>query len=197
MIDYISGKLSSKTPTYAVIECAGVGYRLNISLHTFSKIEDTEACKLFAHLSIKEDAHTLYGFADEQERLVFRHLIQVSGIGANTARLMLSSLSPLEIQHAILNKNVTQLQSIKGIGAKTAQRVILDLQDKIGKGEVNSHITHLPGVPYNNIKEEALSALVTLGFAKNAAEKIVDQILKLQGTAITVEQLIKSALKAL
>ena len=104
MIDYIKGKLAGKTPTYAVIECAGVGYRLNISLHTYSQIEESESCKLFAHLSIKEDAHTLYGFADQQERQVFRHLIQVSGIGTNTARLMLSSMSPIEIQQAILNK---------------------------------------------------------------------------------------------
>jgi Holliday junction DNA helicase RuvA len=197
MIDYIKGKLAGKTPTYAVIECSGVGYRLNISLHTFSQIEEAESCKLFAHLSIKEDAHTLYGFAEQQERQVFRHLIQVSGIGANTARLMLSSMSPLEIQHAILNKNVSLLQSIKGIGAKTAQRVILDLQDKIGKGDDNSLMAALPGAINNNIKEEALSALITLGFAKIAAERVVDQVIKSHGAAITVEQLIKGALKAL
>jgi Holliday junction DNA helicase RuvA len=196
MIEYIEGRLSIKTPTYAVIECAGVGYRLNISLHTYSKIEASEKCKLFAHLSIKEDAHTLYGFADDQERQVFRHLILVSGIGANTARLMLSSLSPQEIQQAILNKNVSQLQSIKGIGAKTAQRVILDLQDKIGKADVGNSILTVQS-SYNNIREEALSALITLGFVKNAAEKVVDQVIKSQGTGLTVEQLIKGALKAL
>jgi Holliday junction DNA helicase RuvA len=197
MIDYIKGKLAGKTLTYAVIECSGVGYHLNISLHTYSQIEETESCKLFAHLSIKEDAHTLYGFADQQERQVFRHLIQVSGIGANTARLMLSSMSPLEIQQAILNKNVSLLQSIKGIGAKTAQRVILELQDKIGKGDDGSLLVTLSGALNNNIKEEALSALITLGFAKIAAEKVVDQVIKSHGAAITVEQLIKGALKAL
>lgn len=196
MIEYIDGKLSQKTPTYAIIECSGVGYHLNISLNTFSKIGAEERCKLYTHLSIKEDAHTLYGFADEQERQVFRLLILVSGIGANTARLMLSSLSPKEIQLAILNSNVAQLQSIKGIGAKTAQRVIIDLQDKIGKEDAASFAPIMAGFN-NNIREEALSALITLGFAKNSAEKTLDQIIKSQGAVMSVEQLIKSALKAL
>ncbi len=196
MIEYIDGRLTQKTPTYAVIECSGVGYHLKISLHTYSKIGEQERCKLYTHLSIKEDAHTLYGFSDEQERQVFRLLILVSGIGTNTARLMLSSLSPKEIQLAILSNNVAQLQSIKGIGAKTAQRVIIDLQDKIGREDTAS-LSPLIGGFNNNIKDEALSALVTLGFAKNAAEKTLDQIIKSQGSAMSVEQLIKNALKAL
>ncbi len=196
MIEYIDGKLAQKNPTYVVIDCAGIGYHINISLNTFTKLGEGERCKLFTHLSIKEDAHTLFGFADEEERVVFRLLILVSGIGTNTARLMLSSLSPRDIQAAILSNNVAQIQSIKGIGAKTAQRVILDLKDKVGKEGAAAFSSIISGIN-NNIKEEALSALVTLGFAKNTAEKTLDQVIKLHGAAMTVEQMIKGALKAL
>lgn len=194
MIHHLDGKLISKNPTQLVIECAGVGYVVNISLHTFSKITDSERCKVFTHLSIKEDAHTLYGFFDEEERQLFRHLISVSGIGTNTARMMLSSLSPTEIQQAIINGNAAVLQNIKGIGGKTALRTIIELKDKLGKA--SGVVTGITNLNYNKTKEEALGALTTLGFVKSNAEKVIDQIIR-KNADITVEQLIKEALKSL
>jgi Holliday junction DNA helicase RuvA len=191
MYDYISGKVISKTATHVVIECSGIGYHLNISLNTYSRVNEGEHCKIFTHLAIKEDAHTLYGFADEDERKMFRNLISVSGVGASTARMILSSLSSSELEEAILTGNAPMLQNIKGIGAKSAQRIIIDLKDKMGKSETSSKIV---SVLYNRNREEALSALITLGFAKNAAEKSLDHAIKNNGTNLSVENLIKSAL---
>ncbi len=194
MYAYFEGNLIEKTPTYAVIDCNGVGYMINISLNTFSKIKDETKCRLYTHLTVKEDAHTLYGFFDDNERILFRQLISVSGIGPNTARMMLSSLSPDEIIQAILMGNVTLIQSIKGIGGKTAQRIILDLKDKMGKITFDKDIF---SSSHNTKKEEALSALVMLGFNKAVAEKTLDKIIRLEEATATVEVLIKSALKVL
>jgi Holliday junction DNA helicase RuvA len=194
MYEYISGKLTVKTATYIVVEAGGIGYNINISLNTFSRIKDLDHCKIYTHLAIKEDAHTLYGFADETEKKLFRHLISVSGVGAGTARMILSSLSPPELQQCIVTGNAPVLQNIKGIGAKSAQRIIIDLKDKLGK-ETAGDI--LPVTRSNTTREEALSALVTLGFARNIAEKSVDQILRTTTVDISVEALIKSALNNL
>ena len=194
MYAYIDGKLTFKCPTYVIIDAGGVGYHINISLHTFSLLGDDERCKLFTWLHVKEDAHTLYGFADEGERRLFLHLISISGIGPNTGRMMLSSITPDEIQTAIVNGNVPLIQRIKGIGPKSAQRIILELQDKLRKEGPGA----LTAIPANKTaKDEALSALVMLGFARNAAEKVVDQEINKNGAALTVEQLIKLALKSL
>jgi Holliday junction DNA helicase RuvA len=194
MYAYIDGKLVFKNPAYVVIEAGGIGYHINISLNTFSKLGDAERCRLFVWLHVKEDAHTLYGFADEGEKRLFLHLISVSGIGPNTGRMMLSSITPEEIQTAIVKGNVSQIQRIKGIGPKSAQRVILELQDKLRKEGPDT----LSAMPANNtVRDEALSALVMLGFARNAAEKVIDQELKKTEDSLTVEQLIKFALKSL
>jgi len=192
MIEFLNGKLVEKTPTYIVIECHGLGYFVNISLHTYSRIEELENCKVFTHLSIKEDAHTLYGFSEIEERKLFRDLISVSGIGANTARMMLSSLSPAEIQQAIVQGNHVLLQSIKGIGNKTAQRVVIDLKDKLTKKD-GATLLNLPS--NNKMKDEALSALLTLGFPRNTIEKTLELITKQAGEIQNIEQLIKLALK--
>lgn len=194
MYDYISGKLAFKCPAYVVIEAGGVGYHLNISLNTYSALSANEKdCKLFTWLHVKEDAHTLYGFAEEDERRLFLHLISVSGIGAGTGRMILSSITPGEIQQAIIKGDVPLIQRIKGIGPKSAQRLVLELQDKLKKEGPGSLTT----ISVNHtVKEESLSALVMLGFAKIAAEKVIDQILKKEEN-LTVEQLIKLALKNL
>ena len=170
-----------------------MGYYLNISLYTFGQIGDGEAVSLFTHLAIREDAHVLYGFADREERAFFRQLISVSGVGATTAQLVLSSLTPADAMSAILNEDVRTLQSVKGIGGKTAQRIIIDLKDKINKLEANSDIS-LPA--HNTNRQEALSALFALGFDKNKSTKMVDNLLKSNGDA-PVEELVKSALKKL
>jgi len=194
MYAYIDGKLVFKSPAYVVIDAGGVGYHINISVNTYSRLGDGEKCKLFTWLHVKEDAHTLYGFIDESERRLFLHLISVSGIGPNTGRMILSSITPQEIQAAIVNGNVSQIQRIKGIGPKSAQRMILELQDKLRKDGPDT----LTMVPVNvTAKDEALSALVMLGFARNAAEKVLDQEINKNGANLTVEQLIKFALKSL
>jgi Holliday junction DNA helicase RuvA len=194
MYAYIDGKLVFKSPAYVVIDAGGVGYHINISLNTFSKLGDAERCKLYVWQHVKEDGHTLYGFFDEGEKRLFLHLISVSGIGPNTGRMMLSSITPQEIQAAIVQGNVTQIQRIKGIGPKSAQRVILELQDKLRKDGPDT----LTSMPANNtVKDEALSALVMLGFARNAAEKVIDVELGRNNDNLTVEQLIKYALKTL
>jgi holliday junction DNA helicase RuvA len=194
MYAYIDGKLAFKSPSYVVIDAGGVGYHINISLNTYSKLTDTERCKLFTWLHVKEDAHTLYGFSEEGERRLFLHLISVSGIGAGTGLMMLSAITPEEIQAAIIKGDVPLIQRIKGIGPKTAQRLVLELQDKLKKGGPDTLIS----MPKNNtVKDEALSALVMLGFARNAAEKVIDHELSKNGGNLTVEQLIKSALKNL
>ncbi|WP_242121032.1 Holliday junction branch migration protein RuvA [Aestuariivivens sediminicola] len=193
MITHIQGKLTEKNPTHVVIDCNGVGYMLNISLHTYSQIPDEENLKLFTHLQVKEDAHTLYGFSSVAEREIFRLLISVSGIGPNIARTMLSSLTPKQVREAIAVNDVALIQSIKGIGAKTAQRVILDLKDKILKIYDIDEVS----IPQDNTnKNEALSALEVLGFAKKQAERIVDKIVKITPDA-NVETIIKEALKNL
>ncbi|TGV00913.1 Holliday junction branch migration protein RuvA [Flavivirga rizhaonensis] len=193
MITHIQGKLTEKNPTHVVIECNGVGYMLNISLHTFSQISDNENLKLFTHLQVKEDSHTLYGFSSLAEREIFRLLISVSGIGASTARTMLSSLTPKQVREGIASNDVALIQSIKGIGAKTAQRVIIDLKDKILKIYDIDEVSVSQG---NTSKEEALSALEVLGFVKKQAERVVDKIIIAQPDA-NVETIIKQALKNL
>ncbi|WP_282159532.1 Holliday junction branch migration protein RuvA [Ulvibacterium marinum] len=193
MIHHLKGKLIEKNPTHVIIECGGVGYFVNISLNTFSKISDSESINLFTHLQVKEDSHTLFGFAEKSEREIFRLLLSVSGIGSSTARTMLSSLSPPQIREAIANGNVATIQAIKGIGAKTAQRVILDLRDKILKVYDMDEVS----IDSNNTnKEEALSALEVLGFARRQAEKAVDKVLN-QDPSLSVENIIKHALKNL
>ncbi|MBY0245922.1 MAG: Holliday junction branch migration protein RuvA [Sphingobacteriaceae bacterium] len=194
MYEYIDGKLAFKCPTYIVIEAGGIGYHVNISLNTFSLLPDVERCKIFTWLHVKEDAHTLYGFADEGERRLFLYLISVSGIGANTARMMLSSITPAEIQTAIVNGDLPLIQRIKGIGAKSAQRLVLELQDKLKKEGLGSLIS---GPTHHTVKDEALSALVMLGFVKQTAEKALDAVLKNNTETLSVEQMIKLALKSL
>jgi holliday junction DNA helicase RuvA len=190
MINHLSGKLIEKNPAYIVIECAGVGYFVNISLNTYSKIPDQEHCKIFTHVQINEDAHTLFGFADEDERKLFRHLLSVSGVGASTARMMLSSMTPPELQECIVNEDAKRLQAIKGIGEKSAMRIIIELKSKLKKEPQLKMTTHL------KIKDEAMSALLTLGFSRQAADKVVDNLVRTQ-PAISVEDLIRQALKTL
>jgi len=193
MITHIQGKLTEKNPTHVVIDCNGVGYMLNISLHTYSQIPDGDHLKLFTHLQVKEDSHTLYGFSSLAEREIFRLLISVSGIGSSIARTMLSSLTPKQIREGIAGGDVVLIQSIKGIGAKTAQRVILDLKDKILKIYDIDEVSVSQG---NTNKDEALSALEVLGFIKKQAERVVDKIMIVQPDA-DVETIIKQALKNL
>ncbi|MDG1477770.1 MAG: Holliday junction branch migration protein RuvA [Vicingaceae bacterium] len=193
MIAQIKGKLVDKTPTYVIIDCGGVGYEIKISLNTFSQIGEGETCLLYTHFVVREDAQLLYGFKETSERELFRLLISVSGVGSATAIMILSSLSPNETKQAILNSDVNTLKSVKGIGAKSAERIIIDLRDKIAKVDSGSTIS----LPSNNtVKDEALSALVMLGFAKNSAEKALNKIVK-AGDDFSVEELIKRALKSL
>ena len=194
MYAYIDGKLAFKCPTYVVIDAGGVGYHINISLNTYAALKDNEKSKLFTWLHVKEDGHTLYGFFEEGERRLFLHLISVSGIGPNTGRMILSSITPAEIQTAIVKGDVPLIQRIKGIGPKSAQRMILELQDKLKKEGPDSLIS----MPLNNTaKDEALSALVMLGFNKSAAEKSLDTAIKQGNENLSVETLIKIALKSL
>lgn len=193
MITHIRGKLVEKYPTHVIIDCNGVGYFLHISLNTYSKLPDSEAIKLFTYLSIKEDAHTLFGFADVMEREVFKLLITVSGVGTSIARTMLSSMTPEQVQQAIASEDVAAIQSVKGIGAKTAQRVIIDLKDKIVKTYQLSEDSLLSD---NTIKDEALSALEVLGFSRKQVDKLVQKIIQ-ETPEITLENIIKQALKNL
>ena len=193
MITHIQGKLVEKNPTDVVIECNGVGYILNISLHTYSQIPDNELLKLYTHLQVKEDSHTLYGFSSLVEREVFRLLISVSGIGASIARTMLSSLTPKQVIEGIASNDVALIQSIKGIGAKTAQRVIIDLKDKVLKIYDLDEVSVSKG---NTNKDEALSALEVLGFVRKQAERVVEKIIISEPEA-SVETIIKQALKNL
>lgn len=193
MISHIRGRLVEKNPTDVVIDCNGVGYHLNISLHTFSELPQDENVKLFTHLVVREDAQILFGFSSLEEREIFRLLISVSGVGASTARTMLSSLSPNQVVEAIAASDTKTIQSAKGIGAKTAQRIIVDLKDKIlkvyGVSSISAEVS-------NTNKIEALSALETLGFARKQAEKVCDSILK-ENPQASVETIIKLALKKL
>lgn len=194
MITQLQGKLIEKNPTYVVIDCNGVGYFVNITLNTYSSLPNEEFIRLYTHLQIKEDAHTLYGFLTKAEREVFVLLLSVSGVGASTARTMLSSLTAAHVRSAIVNGDVVSIQSVKGIGAKTAQRVILDLKDKMLKLQDFDDISFNP---LNTNKEEALSALEVLGFVRKQAEKVVDSIVKSASGEISVEEIIKQALKKL
>lgn len=193
MYEYIEGKLTEITPAFCVVETGGIGYIIQISLNTYTKIQALKDAKLFIHQVIREDVHLFYGFYSKTEREMFRALITVSGIGANTARMMLSSLTTQEMQQAIATGNTSVLQSIKGIGAKTAQRVIIELRDKLGKEKTPDELFVLID---NRLKEEALSALVILGFNKSEVDKVLMKILT-DEKSISLEDLIKKALKQL
>ena len=193
MITQIIGRLVEKTPTQVVIDCNGVGYAVNISLHTFSQINDNENIKLYTHLQVREDSHTLFGFNTTIERSVFLLLISVSGIGASTARTMLSSLQPQQIRDAILSEDLNTIKSIKGIGLKTAQRVLIELKDKMLNLQVEGEIQNFGN---NTIKDEALSALEVLGYTRKQSERILDSIIQ-SAPDSSVEELIKEALNKL
>lgn len=192
MYEYFNGQIIEKSPTHVVMECNGVGYFINVSLNTSSAIEGSK-CLLYTHFVVREDAQLLYGFATTEEREVFRKLISVSGVGVNTARTILSTLNTEEVKHAIISGDVAAFKSVKGIGAKTAQRILVDLKDKIGAPSAE---LELLTVSNNTVKEEALIALEVLGFAKKPTEKVVDRLVK-QSPDITVEELIKQALNSI
>ncbi len=194
MIAYLKGKLVHKEPTHVIIEVGGTGYQASISLHTFSEIKDKEDIRLFTYLHVREDAHILFGFSGEPEKAMFLNLISVNGVGPNTAMMVLSSLPPSELKNAILREDAATLQAVKGIGGKTAQRLILELKDKLRKGGPDGSPT-LPGMSGNTLRQEALSALMTLGIVRSAAEKSVDSVLKKSGNTISLEDLVKQALK--
>ena len=193
MITQIKGKLIEKHPTHVVIDCNGIGYMVHISLHTYGQIGDEELIKLFTHLQVKEDSHTLFGFYQNIERSIFRLLTSISGIGASIARTMLSSMSPEEIQHAILSENLAAIKAVKGIGLKTAQRVLIELKDKVQKTE---GIDDIPVLQSNRIKEETLPALEVLGYPRKQSEKVIDNILQSTPNS-SIEELIKIALNKL
>lgn len=191
MINHLNGKLIEKNPAFCIIECSGVGYFVNISLHTFSLLGEEESIRLLTHLHITEDAHTLFGFHQEEERKLFRSLITVSGIGCNTARMMLSSMNPAEIESCIAAEDVARLKKIKGIGEKTAQRLVLELKGKIRReSNVSGMLANL------SVRDEALSALLTLGFQRNTVDAVLDKLLK-NTPGIGVEEIIRQALKSL
>lgn len=194
MYSFISGKVAEKNPAYVIIDNQGIGYLINITLNTFTSIGEQTEVKLYVHLAIREDAHVLYGFSTEEERSLFLQLITVSGVGCNTARLILSSLTVRETVDAISSNNIKAIQSVKGIGAKTAQRIIVDLHDKVSKLNISDGEKTPFG--YNTLKEEALSALMVLGFNRTSVEKILDKLLS-QMEQPNVEQLIKEALRLL
>ncbi len=195
MITYLKGIITYKTPTFIVVEASGVGYHVNISLYTYIQIEKLESVKILTHLLIREDSHTLYGFSEEIERSLFLHLLSVSGIGPTTAQLLLSSMNPDQIRSAIIAEDANSFSKVKGIGPKTAKRIILDLKDKIVKESGELPLTILP--QDNTIREEALSALVALGFNRIEAQKTLNKILKEQPAVNNVEELIKLSLKQL
>jgi len=194
MINHLNGKLIEKHPTHLIVECGGIGYFVNISLNTFEKIPNREAIKIFIHLSIREDAHVLFGFAEESERVMFRQLVSVSGIGPSTAVLILSALGPSQIKEALLNEEVALLQTIKGIGGKTAQRMVVELKDKMEKDtKIQLSITGTQ----SSLKKEALAALQVLGFDRKRIEKTIDRVIKKYPEEVKVEALIKQVLKAM
>lgn len=194
MIAYLKGKLVHKEPTHVLIEVNGIGYQVGVSLHTFSEIKDREDITLFTYLHVREDAHILFGFATESEKHMFQLLISVNGVGPNTALVVLSYLAPEELKSAILSENTAALQAVKGIGGKTAQRLILELRDKLKK-EAWEETPGIPGIQRNTMRQEALTALVTLGISKAQAERSVDVLLKKSGGVISLEELVKQALK--
>jgi Holliday junction DNA helicase, RuvA subunit len=195
MIAFLKGRLAHKDPTHVVIDVAGVGYQVNVSLATYSDIKDQENILLYTHLAIREDAHILFGFSKEAEKKLFQQLISVNGVGPGTAIVMLSYMNSAELKTAIVQENAAALQSIKGIGGKTAQRVIIELKDKLKKESWDDSQTPLSMGTHNTLRKEALSALLTLGLPKAAAEKSVDTVLKKSGNTITLEDLVKQALK--
>ena len=195
MIAYIEGRLSHKEPAYVVIDIHGLGYEIKISLNTYIQIKNLEGCKLYTYLSIKEDAHTLYGFYEIEEKKVFLDLISISGVGPNTGLMILSSLNFSDVQQAVLREDVKTMQAIKGIGLKTAQRIILELKDKFKKDVLISQSQINTLTSHSAVRSDALSALLALGFTKPVAEKTLDTILKTHEGTITTEQLIKIALK--
>lgn len=195
MISFLKGRLVQKDPTHVVIDVNGIGYHVNISLQTFSGIKDQENTLIYTHLAIREDAHVLYGFSTEAEKKLFQQLISVNGVGPGTAIVMLSYLSSEELKAAIVQEDATTLQRIKGIGGKTALRVIIELKDKLRKDLAEDSVSTIPGLKHNTLRSEALSALITLGITKSAAEKSVDAVLKKSGNTVTLEDLVKQALK--
>ncbi|MDN5203580.1 Holliday junction branch migration protein RuvA [Fulvivirgaceae bacterium BMA10] len=195
MIAYIEGPITFKDPTYVVVDVGGIGYEVKISLSTYSNLKDSSSTRLHTHLHIKEDAHTLYGFSDIKEKKLFLHLISISGVGPSTGLMILSSLSAQEIKQAIVYEDVNTIQKVKGVGAKTAQRIILELKDKMKK-ELGDENVNLAPKSHNTVREEALTALITLGINKAAAEKSVERILKNSSEQISLEELIKLALKS-
>lgn len=195
MIAYLKGKITFKNPAYIYVECGGVGYHVNISLNTYQAIEDKEDIKILTYMQVKEDGHALYGFYDERERNLFVHLISVSGVGVNTARVMLSGMSVDEMRSAIINEQVATLNKIKGIGPKTAKRIILDLKDKVLKD--GGATETLSPIVSNTIVDEALSAMIALGFPRNTVNKQLNAIMASQPNITQVEDLIKAALKQL
>lgn len=198
MYAYIKGKLTHKSPTLVHLECNGIGFLINISLQTYSEIEEKEDVKLFIQQIIREDAHTLYGFYTEDEKIMFNHLISVSGIGPNTARLMLSSMHANEWINAIVSEDIRLIQSVKGVGPKSAQRVVIELKDKVKKENLLSNNTsNTISLAKNDIYNEAMAALNMLGFAKVQAEKALQKAIKENSNIISVEELIKSSLKNL
>lgn len=196
MYAYIKGTLAYKDPAFVVIDVNGVGYEIRTTLNTYGAIKDMGSCKLFTYAHIKEDGHTLFGFKEEEEKRLFMSLISISGVGPSTGIMILSSLSPGEIKQAIIEEQVGVIQSVKGVGAKTAQRIILELKDKLKKDGLNGFSAEISNVSHNSIKDEALSALTTLGISKNVAEKAILNHLKNAEQEITVEELIKRVLKS-
>jgi Holliday junction DNA helicase RuvA len=196
MIDYIKGEVAEITPTSATLEAHGIGYQMNISLNTYGAINDKQSAKLYVYESIREDAYQLFGFMDKHERELFMMLISVSGVGPNTARVILSSLSSNELESVIASENATILQTVKGIGAKTAQRIIVDLKDKIKITNDSGSLISPKGITLTNTGHEAVSALVMLGFLQNASQKVVSKLIK-EYPSLPVEAIIKEALKRL
>lgn len=196
MYDYFKGKITLVTPTHITIECAGVGYQLHISLFTYAAVKDLAEVKLFAQQIVREDAHLLFGFSGEEERYMFRELLNVSGVGASTARIILSSMDPQHLRNVISSADTATLQRVKGIGAKTAQRIVIDLRDKMIKGQAET-MPAISGVAHNTVQDQALSALLTLGFARGSAEKALQQAARSLNTDAGVEELIKLALSYL
>lgn len=197
MIAFVEGKVAYMSPTQVVLQAGGIGYEVQISLYTFQKIKDDEHCRLLTHLSIKEDSHTLFGFFSEEERSLFRNLISVNGVGPSTARMILSSLTPGDLNHAIITGDVTLLKAVKGIGPKTAQRLILELQDKVKRTGDAGMEPMAVGAAKSTARQEAVSALVMLGFNRPAVEKVVKKIAEESKSEMVVEEIIKIALKSL
>jgi holliday junction DNA helicase RuvA len=193
MIAYLNGKLAYKEPTFVIIDVNGVGYHVSISLNTFSEIKDKEAIKLSTYMHVREDAQILYGFSSDAEKSMFQNLISVNGVGPNTAMVVLSYLTTTELKNAIVREDAATLQAVKGIGGKTALRLILELRDKFKKG--TEEIPGISGFAHNTIRQEALGALMTLGISKAAAEKSIETVLKKSGITVSLEELVKQSLK--